>query len=70
MKRNVIILLLTLAAFNLGAKTLGEGNVDPFIEAKFQKEFGSSVKPSWQVIEDISVATFTDQGRVKQVFLL
>src|SRR4030095_4120348 len=68
MKRNVIILLLTLAALNLSAKTLGEGTVDPFIEAKFQKEFGSSVKPSWQVIEDISVATFTDQGRVKQVF--
>src|SRR4030095_12357813 len=68
MKRNVIILLLTLAALNLSAKIPGEGTVDPIIEAKFQQEFGTSVKASWQVIEDVSVATFIEQGREREVF--
>jgi hypothetical protein len=68
MKRNVIILLLTLAALNLWAKTPGGGEVDPFIEAKFKQDFGTSVKVSWQVIDDVSVATFIEQGREKQVY--
>ena len=67
MKRNVIFLTLIVAALNLYAKTPGGGNVDPFIEAKFQKEFGA-VKVSWQVIQDITVATFIEQGQEKQVF--
>jgi hypothetical protein len=68
MKRHLIFLLLTLATINLFAKTPGGGNVNPLIEAKFQQEFGTSIKVSWQVIDDISVATFVEQGREKQVY--
>lgn len=67
MKRNVIFLMLTVAALNLYAKTPGGGNPDPFIESKFKQEFGA-VKVSWQVIQDITVATFIEQGREKQVY--
>jgi len=67
MKRNVIFLLLTVAALNLYAKTPGGGGVDPFIESKFKQDFGA-VKVSWQVIQDISVATFVEQGKEKQVY--
>jgi hypothetical protein len=68
MKRNVIFLLLTLAALNVFAKTPGRGNVDPFIEAKFKEEFGTSIKVSWQVVQDVSIATFLEQGSEKQVY--
>jgi len=68
MKKNVIFLALTLATINLFAKTPSGDKVDPSIVAKFQKEFGSSVNVSWKIVEDISVATFTAQGEVKDVY--
>jgi hypothetical protein len=69
MKKNVIFLLLTLTTFNLYAKSPGGEQVDPFIEAKFKKEFGSSVNVSWKIVEDVSVAIFIDQGgQEKEVF--
>ncbi|HET9824831.1 MAG TPA: hypothetical protein VFP87_05825 [Chitinophagaceae bacterium] len=69
MKRNVIILLLAVATtFNLNAKTPTGDKVDPLVEAKFKKDFGSSVNVSWKIVEGIFVATFTDQGGTKDVY--
>jgi hypothetical protein len=68
MKRNVILLLLTVVTLNLFAKTPNGDKVDPFIEAKFKKEFGSAVDVSWKNVEGISVATFSDEGITKDVY--
>ena|SRR5438045_3462086 len=68
MKKNVIFLLLTMATLNVFAKTPSGDRVDPAIETKFRKEFGSSVDVSWKVIQDISVATFSEQGEAKDVY--
>jgi hypothetical protein len=68
MKKNVIILLLTLITLNLYAKSPNGEKVDPLIERKFKKEFGSSVNVSWKVVNDVSIAAFTDQGEEKEVF--
>jgi len=67
MKRNVIILLLTLASLNLFARTQGD-KVDPLIEARFKKDFTSIQNVSWQVIDDVSIATYTEKGEEKQVY--
>jgi len=68
MKKNVILVLLTVVTLNLFAKTPNGDKVDPFIEAKFKKEFGSSVDVSWKNVQGISVATFNDQGVTKDVY--
>ena len=68
MKKNVIFLLLTVVTLNLFAKTPSGDKVDPFIEAKFKKEFGTSVNVSWKNVEGIAVATFFDQGVQKDVY--
>jgi hypothetical protein len=68
MKKNVIFLLLTIVTLNLFAKTPNGDKVDPFIEAKFKKEFGSSVNVTWKNVEGISVATFVDEGTTKDVY--
>jgi hypothetical protein len=68
MKKNLIILLLALATSNLFAKTPGTGKVDPVVEDNFKKQYGASVNVSWEIMHDISIATFTDQGEEKQVY--
>jgi len=68
MKRNVILLLLTAVTLNLFAKTPNGDKIDPFIEAKFKKEFGSAVNVTWRNVEGISVATFVDGGTTKDVY--
>jgi len=68
MKKNVIILLLTMATLSVFAKTPTGDRVYPAIETKFKKEFGSSVNVSWKIIQDISVASFTEQGETKDVY--
>ena len=68
MKKNVILLLLTVVTLNLFAKSPNGDKVDPFIEAKFKKEFGSAVDVSWKNVEGIAVATFSDQGTTKDVY--
>lgn len=69
MKKNVIILLLTVATtFNLYAKTPTGDKVDPQVEARFKKEFGSPVGVSWRTVEGIFVATFTENGDQKDVY--
>ena len=69
MKKNVILVLLTVVVtLNLFAKSPNGDKVDPFIEAKFKKEFGSAVDVSWKNVEGIAVATFSDQGTTKDVY--
>lgn len=68
MKKNVFFLLLTLVTISLYAAGPGGDRVDPLIEARFQKEFGPSVKASWEIIQDVSIATYTEQGNEKQVY--
>jgi hypothetical protein len=68
MKKNVILVLLTAVTLNLFAKSPNGDKVDPFIEAKFKKEFGSAVNVSWKNVEGIAVATFSDQGTTKDVY--
>jgi len=82
MKKNVMFMLLTLVALNLTARTPAGGpdpgpavfskgvsvEISPLIEAKFKKEYGPIVNVSWRVVEDISIATFSDQGSEKNVF--
>jgi len=68
MKQNVIFLMLTLASLNVFAKTPTGDKVDPLIEAKFKKEFGSAVTVSWKIVEGITIGTFTEQGEVKDLF--
>lgn len=68
MKRNVILLLLTVVTLSVFAKTPTGDRVDPFIEAKFKHEFGSAVNVSWKNVEGISVATFVDEGTTKDVY--
>lgn len=69
MKKNVIILLLAIATtFNLYAKTPTGDKVDPLIEAKFKKEFGSSVNVSWKTVNGVSVASFSDQDGQRDVY--
>lgn len=68
MKKNVILVLLTAVTLNLFAKSPNGDKVDPFIEAKFKKEFGSAVNVSWKNVEGIAVATFSDHGTTKDVY--
>jgi hypothetical protein len=67
-KKNVVILLLSLLTLNLYAKKPTGDKVDPFIEHKFKKEFSQAENVSWKVIQDISIATFIDNGQEKQVY--
>jgi len=69
MKKNVIIiLLLSLSTLSISAKTLGGGEVDPAIERKFKTQFGSTVKVSWEIVDGVSIGTYSDQGQEKQVY--
>ena len=68
MKQNVIILLFMMTGFGLHAKTLNGGKVDPLIENEFKKEFGPSLRVSWEIVEDISIATFIEKGEERHVY--
>jgi len=89
MKKNVIFLLLAFVSlslfartavggapnpvFGVYARTLNGEKVNPLIEAKFKKQYGSVVNVSWSVIDDMSdvhitIATFTDEGEEKEVY--
>ncbi len=68
MKKNVIVLLLALLSLDMYAKTLTGDKVDPLIEHRFQRQFGHIANVSWKVIDDISIATFVDQGQEQQVY--
>lgn len=68
MKKNVILVLLTFVTLNLFAKAPSGDKVDPTIEAKFKKQYGPLVDVSWKVIDDISIATYTEQGEERSVY--
>ncbi len=83
MKKNVIFLLLAFVTLNLTARTPAGGpdpgpavfakaptgaKVSPLVEAKFKKQYGPIVNVSWKVINEISIATFTEQNTQKDVF--
>ena len=68
MKKNVVFLLLTLITLNLSAKNPKTDKIDPLIGDRFRKEFGASVKVSWEIIQDMYVGTFVEQGEEKQVY--
>jgi hypothetical protein len=70
MKKIVVIFSLTLITFSAFAKNSGGGKVDPFIESKFKKDFGTAINVSWSVVQDVSIATFTEQGQERQVYYL
>src|SRR6185295_16718063 len=77
MKKNVIFLLMAFATLTLTARTPAGGpdpgpavfataptgvKVSPIVEAKFKKQYGPIVNVSWKIIDDISIATFTELG--------
>jgi hypothetical protein len=82
MKKNVILLSLAFVTLNLTARTPAEGPdpgsavfakttgeiVSPLIEAKFKKQYGPIINVSWKVINDISIATYTDQGEQRDIY--
>ena len=83
MKKNVIFLLLAFVTLNLTARTPAGGpdpgpavfakaptgvKVSPLVEAKFKKQYGPIVNVSWKIIDDISIATFTEQSTQRDVF--
>ena len=82
MKKNVIFLLLAFVTLNLTARTPAGGmdpgpavfakatgvKVSPLVEAQFKKQYGPLVNVSWKIIEDISIATFNEQGDQRDVF--
>jgi hypothetical protein len=68
MKKNVIFVLLTFVTLSLFAKTTTGDHVDPTIESKFKKTYGPLVNVSWKVIENISIATYTEHGEEKSVY--
>src|SRR5262245_50234705 len=83
MKKNVMFMLLAFATLSLTARTPAGGpdpgpavfskvlsgvKVSPLIEAKFKKQYGPVVNVSWKIIEDVSIATFTEQGSQRDVF--
>src|SRR5689334_12129553 len=82
MKKNVIFLLMAFATLNLTARTPAGGpdpgpavfakateeKVSPLIEAKFKKQYGPIINVSWKVINDISIATYNDQGEQRDVY--
>ena len=60
--------LLVLVTVNVFANDVTGGKVDPYIENKFKEQYGSSMSVTWKVVEDVSIATFIEHGREKQVY--
>ena len=83
MKKSVIFLLMAFVTLNLTARTPAGGpdpgpavfakaptevKVSPVVEAKFKKQYGPIVNVSWKIINDISIATFTELSIQTDVF--
>jgi len=59
--------------FGVFAKTLKGAKVSPLIESKFKKQYGNLANVSWSIIDDqseeqITIATFTEDGEEKEVY--
>jgi hypothetical protein len=83
MKKNVMFLLLAFATLSLTARTPAGGpdpgpavfakapkgeKVSPVIEARFRKQYGPIINVSWKIVDDISIATFNEQGVERDVY--
>jgi hypothetical protein len=82
MKKNVMFMLLAFVTLNLTARTPAGGpdpgpavfskasgvKVSPVVEARFKEQYGPIVNVSWKIVEDISIATFTELGIERDVF--
>jgi hypothetical protein len=83
MKKNVFFLLMAFVTLNLSARTPAGGpdpgpavfanapaggKVSPVVVAKFKKQYGPIVNVSWKIIDDISIATFTELSIRTDVF--
>jgi len=83
MKKNVMFMALAFATLSLTARTPAGGpdpgpavfskvlsgvTVSPLIEAKFKRQYGPVVNVSWKIIEEVSIATFIEQGTQRDVF--
>ena len=83
MKKSVIFLLTAFVTLNLTARTPAGGpdpgpavfakapsgvKVSPLVEAKFKQQYGPIVNVSWKIIDDISIATFTELNTQRDVF--
>jgi len=82
MKKNVMFMLIAFVTLNLAARTPAGGSdpgpavfskasgvkVSPLVEAKFKEQYGPIVNVSWKIVEDISIATFTELGTQLDVF--
>jgi hypothetical protein len=69
MKKNVIFFLLTLLSVSVYAGYEGD-KVSRAIEDQFHKQFGTSVTVTWKIIEDVSVASYTENGQQREAFYL
>src|SRR5580765_2661323 len=59
--------------FGVFAKTLKGAKVSPLIESKFKKQYGNLANVSWSVVdgqsdEQITIATFTEDGEENEVY--
>ena len=82
MKKNVIFLLMAFVTLNLTARTPAGGPdpgpavfaaptgvmVSPLVEAKFKQQYGPIVNVSWKIVDDVSIATFTELNTQRDVF--
>ena len=83
MKKNVFFLLMAFATLNLTARTPAGGpdpgtavfakaptgvKVSPMVEAKFKQQYGPIVNVSWKIVDDVSIATFTELNTQRDVF--
>lgn len=68
MKKKILSLALSALSLGMYAKTPEPGKVDPLIENKFRNDHGQTIKVSWDVVEDVNVATFEENGETKQVY--
>jgi len=83
MKKNAILLLMAFATLSLTARTPAGGpdpgpavfskasmgaTVSPLIQAKFKRQYGQIVNVSWKVVDEISIARFTEEGAQTDVF--
>ncbi len=67
MKKYVFVLGLALISVSVFAGKGGD-KVDRIIEEKFHKQFGTTLAVTWKIINDISIASYTEQGEQKQAF--
>jgi hypothetical protein len=59
--------------FGVYARTVKGDKVNPIIETKFKQQYGALANVSWSIVDDasdeqITIATFSEQGEEKEVY--